>query len=153
MCWITNEKWRTRPRIAKRRIEVWKVYTNYFCIDSSSFILHSPYMNMPISKRLINSVLHSHLDCPIESNSKLYKIERGFHSFKKGNVFFTRIKELITTSNNYRFYIVKNSIKIPVVMKCWIPVGAEYYVSEYSEYVSNKIIIENAIPYNKLPTR
>ena len=89
MCWTTKQKWRTRQRIAKKKIEVWKVYIKRSYVNQDEFLV-SPYRkeriflsmrNRPLSighdLRIINSL-------EFFNNNKSWEIWQGYHSYKKG---------------------------------------------------------------------
>lgn len=163
MCWITEQKWRIRPCIAKKKIEVWKVYIKRSYINQDELLV-SPYQREKIFLNMRNrplSIGHNlnvinRLEFFSDSKNRFpeWEIWQGYHSYKKGCLQLTQT-ELVDT---IRFYY-KNRDYFPieyrnirefgnkyVVVKCYIPVGAEYYINEHGCYVSNKIIIGDIIP-------
>ena len=62
-------------------------------------------------------------------------------------------KELVIEGGNYVFHpqAVTGEFDRSVIVQCFIPAGAEYYLNEFGEYVSNKIIIGDEIPLDKIP--
>ena len=160
MCWITREKWRTRPRVAKKRIEVWKIYES---MDADNHDLRSIVANFWIFPNMRYKILETKMDNPTEIPYKYIwnaRINNGFHSYKKGAVKIA-CREIFSAKQG-KFWtnvlIVKDNIvsyiKIAdfhrIVVRCYIPIGATYYLNESGEYVSNKIIVEDIIDYDKL---
>lgn len=161
MCWITKQKWRTRPRIAKRKIEVWKFYIKKSYVNQDELLI-SPWQRDKISQILRHNVLvadgirDEHLRIE-RSYVNEWSIYSGFHSLQK-ETFRRKIlpltKELVIEGGTYVFrpegvnVFDRNRM---IVIQCFIPVGAEYYLNEKKEYVSNKIIIGDEIPLDKLP--
>lgn len=176
MCWITNQKWRTRPRIAKRKIEVWKFYVERSYVNQEELLI-SPWQRDKIfhnmrHKTLVANGLHGkhlYIECsdlfdangrkrPVLNECELpheWSIYCGFHSLQK-ETFSRRIlplsKELIIKGGTYIFHPTGLNISNRmVVIQCFIPIGAEYYLNENKEYVSNKIIIGDKIPLDNIP--
>lgn len=169
MCWITRQKWRTRPRIAKKKIEVWKVYIKR-SLGSEEYLV-SPYQKERIYSDMRNRPLSIDRDLYIidhdiywsKTDDKIircvvnWEIWHGYHSYKKGCLRLTRTKIVDTiqsccgTLEEYTSF--RDSDRKYVVVKCYIPVGTEYYVSEYGHYVSNKIIVGGIIPDEDLLQR
>lgn len=163
MCWVTNQKWRTRPRIAKKKIEVWKVY-----MKRSNGLLVSPYQRERIYLNMRNVPLSIGYGLRVINNLTFFcnvinwGIWQGYHSYKKGTLRLTQTEHFDTIQPYYKIYqphmpeeytSVKDSDEKYAVVKCYIPVGAEYYVNEYGHYVSNKIIIGDIIPDEDLLQR
>lgn len=158
MCWITMQKWRTRPRIAKKKIEVWKVY-----IKRSNELLVSPYQRERIYLDMRNRQLSIGHDLHVLLirkfflffNKMVYEIHEGYHSYKKGclRLIRTKISDSIELCGRIpeEYTCFRDSDRKYVVVQCFIPVGAEYYISEFGHYVSNKIIIGDEIPLDKIP--
>lgn len=159
MCWITRQKWRTRPRIAKKKIEVWKVYIKRSYVDQGE-LLTSPWQRDKIFQNMRHNILvayglhgkHLHIEC---FNLNEWSIYCGFHSLQKG-AFSRKVlpltKELVIEGGTYIFHPTGLDIFERVaVIQCFIPIGAEYYLNENKEYVSNKIIIGDEIPLDNLP--
>lgn len=155
MCWTTYQKWRTKPHIAKRKIEVWKFY-----IKRCNDLLESPWQREKIFLNMRHNVLiadglcdeHLNVEC---FNRGEWSIYCGFHSLKKG-AFSRKVlpltKELVIEGGTYIFHPTGLDISERVaVIQCFIPIGAEYYLNENEEYVSNKIIIGDEIPLDNLP--
>lgn len=163
MCWTTKQKWRTRQRIAKKKIEVWKVYIKRSYVNQDEFLV-SPYRkeriflsmrNRPLSighdLRIINSL-------EFFNNNKSWEIWQGYHSYKKGCLRLARTSLTDTIHHcckNYHYVseeytTIKEFGNQYVVVKCYIPVGAKYYINENEHYVSDKIIIGDIIPNEDL---
>lgn len=153
------QKWRTRPRIAKRKIEVWKFYIKRSYVNQDELLV-SPWQRDKISQILRHNVLvadglygeHLRIEC---FNLNEWNIYSGFHSLQKGT-FCRKIspltKELVIEGGTYVFHSKGLNVSdCMVVIQCFIPVGAEYYLNENKEYVSNKIIVGDEIPLDKLP--
>lgn len=163
MCWITMQKWRTRPHIAKKKIEVWKVYKKR-PFDSEELLI-SPYRKERIFLNMRNRLLSIGRDLHIIDylkflhNDNSWEIWQGYHSYKKGSLRLIRFKnvdiiqpdqENTYTYTNIKYAIINDQF---VVVKCYIPIGSEYYINEYGHYVSNKIIVGDIIPDKDLPQR
>lgn len=163
MCWITMQKWRTRPHIAKKKIEVWKVYKKR-PFDSEELLI-SPYRKERIFLNMRNRLLSIGRDLHIIDylkflhNDNSWGIWQGYHSYKKGSLRLIRFKnvdiiqpdqENTYTYTNIKYTIINDQF---VVVKCYIPIGSEYYINEYGHYVSNKIIVGDIIPDKDLPQR
>lgn len=159
MCWITMQKWRTRPRIAKKKIEVWKVYKKRSYVNQGE-LLTSPWQKDKIFQNMRHKILvanglhgeHLYIEC---SGLNEWSIYCGFHSLQK-ETFSRKIlpisKELIIEGGIHIFHPTGLDISDRMaVIQCFIPIGAEYYLSENKEYVSNKIIIGDEIPLDKIP--
>lgn len=163
MCWITKQKWRTKPRIAKRKIEVWKFYIKKSYVNQDELLI-SPWLKYEISQDMRHNILvadglhgeHLHIVC---FNSNEWNIHFGFHSLQKETFKCLRYRKIpplteeITIEGGiyvFRPTLLDMSGRI-VVIQCFIPTGAEYYLSENKEYVSNKIIIGDEIPLDKIP--
>ena len=153
MCWTTKQKWRTRPRIAKRRIEVWKIY-----IKRYNELLVSPYRREKIFLNMRNIPLSIGCDLHVIpileffTDSKSWEIWQGYHSYKKGCLQIKQTRNLniilFHCKNRVReqYFNIKELGNKYVVVKCYIPIGTEYYINEYGCYVSNKIIVGDIIP-------
>lgn len=159
MCWNTNQKWRTKPRIAKRKIEVWKFYVERSYVNREE-LLTSPWQRDKIFQNMRHKTLvanglhgeHLYIEC---FNLNEWSIYCGFHSLQK-ETFSRRIlplsKELIIKGGTYVFHPTGLDISDRMaVIQCFISIGAEYYLNENKEYVSNKIIIGDKIPLDKIP--
>lgn len=188
MCWITNQKWRTRPRIAKRKIEVWKFYVERSYVNQEELLI-SPWQRDKIFQNMRHNILvadglhgkHLYIECsdlfdangrkrPVLNECGLpqlndWRIHCGFHSLQKGTVYRKRIpltKELVIVGG-YKYVLHLNETSVAynvmdpsiydhhVMVQCFIPAGAEYYLNEDGEYVSNKIIIGDEIPLDNIP--
>lgn len=158
MCWTTFRKLSTRTRIAKRKIEVWKFYIKRSYVNQEE-LLTSPWQRDKIFQNMRHNILvanglhgeHLHIEC-INNEWSIYS---GFHSLQKEK-FSRRIlplsKELIIKGGTYVFHPTGLNISDRMaVIQCFIPAGAEYYLNEDGEYVSNKIIIGDEIPLDKIP--
>lgn len=155
MCWITYQKWRTRPRIAKKKIEVWKVYIKRSCINQDELLV-SPYQRETIYLSMRNRLLSIGHNLEIIDGllsyitDKNWEIWKGYHSYKKGCLqLIPGIGVNIIRHRNFHLERYKSLNKFGknfVVVKCYIPIGAEYYINEFDQYVSNKIIIGDMIP-------
>lgn len=160
MCWITNEKWRTRPRIAKKKIEVWKVYIKRSYVNQDELLV-SPYQREKIFLSMRNKPLSIGYNLNVINRLQFFikvkdwEIWQGYHSYKKGCLRLTQTEHVDIIQfcyKNYHHYIPEEYTNIKkfgnkyVVVKCHIPVGAEYYINEYGHYVSNKIIVGDIIP-------
>lgn len=161
MCWITMQKWRTRPRIAKRKIETWKFYIKKSYVNQDELLI-SLWQRDKVFQNMRHNVLvadglhgeHLHVEC---FNSNEWNIYYGFHSLQK-ETFSRKIspltEELVIEGGIYTFHHTGLDISYRLaVIQCFIPIGAEYYLSENKEYVSNKIIIGDEIPLDKIPLR
>ena len=164
MCWTTHQKWRTRPRIAKKKIEVEKVYRLLLSNDGT---LMSPVKSDKITPSMRHKQISISGDiiCSCfpegtnQSKCREWNIREGYHSYKKG------LLRLIQDTNRYKIVEVSinplfgaygylnNAPHKYVVVKCYIPVGAEYFVNEHGFYVSSKIIVGNIIPDEDLLKR
>lgn len=166
MCWITMQKWRTRPRIAKKKIEVWKVYIKRF-LGSEEYLV-SPYQKERIYLNMRNHPLSIGHDLRIIGNFEFFcndrnwEVWQGYHSYKKGCLRLIRTEFVDTIKFFYKTRIdwlseeyisIKDFGNQYVAVKCHIPVGAEYYVNENGHYVSNKIIVGGIIPDEDLLQR
>lgn len=168
MCWTTNQKWRTKPRIAKKKIEVWKFYVKKY----NENLLVSPWQREKIFQNMRHSVLvangihneHLCIECFNQDYRCDWRIYCGFHSVQKGTVYRKRLpltKELVIVGGyKYVFHPEEAGVAYNinpsthdhnVIVQCFIPIGAEYYLNEDGEYVSNKIIIGDEIPLDKIP--
>lgn len=161
MCWITMQKWRTRPRIAKRKIETWKFYVKKSYVNQDELLI-SPWLKDKVFQDMRHNILvanglrgrHLNIEC---FNPNEWNIHYGFHSLQK-ETFSRKISPLTgkmaIEGGIYIFYntLLDMSSRI-VVIQCFIPAGAEYYLNENKEYVSNKIIIGDEIPLDKIPLR
>ena len=164
MCWTTHQKWRTRQRIAKKKIEVEKVYRLLLSNDGT---LMSPVKSDKITPSMRHKQISISGDiiCSCfpegtnQSKCREWNIREGYHSYKKG------LLRLIQDTNRYKIVEVSinplfgaygylnNAPHKYVVVKCYIPVGAEYFVNEHGFYVSSKIIVGNIIPDEDLLKR
>lgn len=161
MCWITMQKWRTRPRIAKKKIEVWKVYKKR-PFDSEELLI-SPYRKERIFLNMRNRILSIGRDLHIIDylkflhNDNSWGIWQGYHSYKKGclRLIRTKISDSIELCGRIpeEYTCFRDSDRKYVVVQCFIPIGAEYYISEFGHYVSNKIIVGDIIPDEDLLQR
>lgn len=160
MCWFTYQKWRTRPRIAKKKIEVWKVYIKRPYVNQGE-ILTSPWQKDKIFQNMRHNILvadglhgeHLYIECFGLDHQSDWRIYCGFHSLQKGTVYRKRIpltKELVIVGG-YKYIFHLSIYDHHVMVQCFIPAGAEYYLNENGEYVSNKIIIGDEIPLDKIP--
>lgn len=160
MCWITFRKLNTKTRIAKRKIEVWKIYIKRSYVNQGE-ILISPWQRDEISQNMRHNILvanglhdeHLHIEC---ANLNEWSIYSGFHSLQKEKVhrkILPLSKKLVIEGSIYVFraQAVTGEFDRNVIVQCFIPSGAEYYLNEFGEYVSNKIIIGNEIPLDKIP--
>lgn len=156
------KKWRIRPRIAKKKIEVWKVYIKR-SFDSEELLV-SPYqkerifLNMRNRPLSIGSDLHIINNLSFSCNNVLWEIRQGYHSYKKGSLRLIRLKNVDYINpvlDTYAYTNIKDPIisEQHVVVKCYIPVGSEYYINERGNYVSNKIIVGDVIPDEDLLQR
>lgn len=159
MCWTTFRKLNTKTRIAKRKIEVWKFYIKRSYVNQGE-LLTSPWRRDEISQNMRRNILvanglhdeHLHIEC---INLHEWSIYSGFHSLQKEK-FHRKISQLTEKiaieGGIYVFHhtLLDMSSRV-VVIQCFIPAGAEYYLNEFGEYVSNKIIIGDEIPLDKIP--
>ena len=172
MCWYTNQKWRIKPHTAKRKIEVWKFYIKRSYVNQGE-ILTSPWQKDKIFQNMRHNILvadglhgeHLYIECFGPDYQSDWRIYCGFHSLQKGTVYRKRIpltKELVIVGGyKYIFHLNETSVAYDVMnpsiydhhvmVQCFIPAGAEYYLNEDGEYVSNKIIIGDEIPLDKIP--
>lgn len=176
MCWTTNQKRRTKPRIAKRKIETWKFYVKKHFVNQSE-LLTSPWQRDKIFQNMRHNILvadglhgeHLCIECFGLDYRSDWRIYCGFHSLQKRTVYRKRLpltKELVIVGGyKYVFhpdvaYDVAYNVMDPsineahdhnVIVQCFIPAGAEYYLNEDGEYVSNKIIIGDEIQLDKIP--
>ena len=160
MCWTTFRKLNTKTRIAKRKIEVWKFYIKRSYVNQGELLM-SPWRRDEISQNMRHNILianglhgeHLHIEC---INLHEWSIYSGFHSLQKEK-FHRKIlplsKKLVIEGGNYVFHpqAVIGEFDRSVIVQCFIPAGAEYYLNEFGEYVSNKIIIGDEIPLDKIP--
>ena len=163
MCWITMQKWRTRPRIAKRKIETWKFYIKKSYVNQDELLI-SPWQKDKVFQNMRHNILvadglhgkHLNIECFNCFNSNEWNIQSGFHSLQKEKFHRKMLplsKELVIEGGNYVFHTqaVTGEFNRNVIVQCFIPTGAEYYLNESGEYVSNKIIIGDEIPLDKIP--
>lgn len=172
MCWTTNQKWRTKPRIAKRKIETWKFYVTKHLVNQSE-LLTSPWQKDKIFQNMRHNILvagglhdeHLCIKCFGPDYQSDWRIYCGFHSLQKGTFYRKRLpltKKLVIVGG-YKYVFRPNEAGVAynvmdpsiydhnVIVQCFIPAGAEYYLNEDGEYVSNKIIIGDEIPLDKIP--
>lgn len=153
------QKWRTRPRIAKRKIETWKFYIKKSYVNQDELLI-SPWRRDKVFQNMRHNILvasglhgkHLYIEC---FGLNEWNIHCGFHSLQK-ETFSRKIlpitKELVIEGGIYIFHPTGLDISDRMaVIQCFIPIGAEYYLSENKEYVSNKIIIGDEIPLDKIP--
>ena len=158
MCWTTFRKLNTKTHIAKRKIEVWKFYIKRSYVNQGELLM-SPWRRDNISQNMRHNILianglhgeHLHIEC---TNLHEWSIYSGFHSLQKEK-FHRKISQLTEKmaieGGIYVFHqtLLDMSSRV-VVIQCFIPAGAEYYLNEFGEYVSNKIIIGDEIPLDKI---
>lgn len=123
---------KTKKYTASENIEVFKRFLKPSKEDTKTLI--TPYMNKRLYKnRLLKTKIGRIM--PSILKSKKGFIEQGFHSYSK----------LSTAMDKSRLL----SIDCEVIYCCIIPKGAEYYIGEDNEIVSNQLIIINQILTNK----
>lgn len=135
MCWKTYNKRTLKRRVAKKDIPCYKVFHEEYGLITSPFYAEAewefgkvyetalglPYPNnffFP-KERLIDYGFHTSLS-PIEKAEKPYGIS---WRNEKGSLF--------SSLGDVPEY----------VYECVIPAGAEYYLNEFDEYVSDKLKI------------
>lgn len=125
---------KTKKYTASENIEVFKRFLKPSKEDAKTLI--TPYMNKRLYK---NRLLKTKIGRIMPSTFKGKKgfIEQGFHSYSILSTAIDKSKSRLL------------SIDYEVIYCCIIPKGAEYYIGEHDEIVSNKIIIINQILTNK----
>lgn len=125
---------KTKKYTASENIEVFKRFLKPSRENTKTII--TPYMYKRLYK---NKLLKTKIGriMPSILKSKKGFIEQGFHSYSK----------LSTATNKSRLHSPFTGHE--VICCCIIPKGAEYYIGEDDEIVSNQLIIINQILTNK----
>ena len=137
MCWITSKEIHNEPKIAEEDIKVKKILTKQ---------LTSPYMGNPW---VMNEVQKTNLGgCCCYNNGLVitsWCVSEGFHSCK--NIIQSTHpfkRSFYSASEDGEIYgnVFPNCAeKDYLVFDAIIPKGSMYYVNEYEEFVSNKLMI------------
>lgn len=145
MCWTTFKQENSKPKVADRPINVFKVCKRKFGTTISYY--HD--------KEYVEGVTYHHYG-DIKNfkigftNSTHYSISNGFHSYDADKVKVVERNRFLYTGNVKIFDVLYgNDIRLDfyaersilVRAECTIPEGATYYENEKGEFVSNAITI------------
>lgn len=128
MCWYSSLT--PKLKVSKRDIKVKKILA-----VSPSLILTSPIFTK--QKWESGEQIESDIEkLKFIKDANIYYINHGIHSCKNIKV-INDIWYVITDSLQKRLWIKYDR---EVLCEAIIPKGSQYYVNEYGEYVSNKLI-------------
>ena len=133
MCWFTSEKRRAEPRIAKRNIPVIKLY--YKSKEPKEpnelySIYYSACYIYKVNKKIYAYDKHGRHIVPSPRRfANAWKIDAGLHSIKNEQAL-----------DNLLPYYMAYRDSDSVLIKCYIPKGATYFLNENGEYVSSELI-------------
>jgi len=122
MCFLIHPK-HNKPKIAKRKIRVYKLLT----------YLPKNKLRSPVLGHIYEEGLQSTVELkPLKSYYHECKIiNQGYHSYKTNKKIMVKV-----------VYYQKNEVINKILYTCYIPKGGIYYYNpETQEYVSNQIII------------
>jgi hypothetical protein len=145
MCWQSFRK--PVKKIAHKNINVLKIL---FFDDSNNSII-SYFYNFKYEENVIYFekiddyfIVDKYDDVLYRPRYLLYRINKGFHSYK--NIKFEFRFPLLFAYNNNGNFLERYNINTEMrVALCSIPEGSEYYENENGEIVSNSIIINKVI--------
>ena len=140
MCWVTYKKPTLERKKAKEDIPCYKVFKVRFSWYKSG-ILTSPFF--PEQAWVWNEVYETELQEPFQDGhspfNKEYKINFGFHSSASSIYKMETFHGNKMWRNDKRTFFASAPHLKEIVCECIIPKGAEYYLNEYDEYVSNQL--------------
>ena len=140
MCWVTYKKPPLERKKAKEDIPCYKVFKVSFSWYKSG-ILTSPFF--PEQTWVWNEVYETELQEPFQDKrspfNKQYQIDFGFHSSATPISKAEMCHGNKMWRNDQRTFFASVPHLKEIVCECIIPKGAEYYLNEYDEYVSNQL--------------
>lgn len=144
MCWKTY-KGRPEKKKAEKDIPVFKI-----CLKDRSSNGALPYYFIDKEVYYENKTYHAEPYLYTErigigSYCTMYCISDGLHSYSANHILSdTKFGvQIITESNGNLGEYGRN---YTCLLLCTIPKGAEYYLNEYGEYVSNELVVKHILP-------
>lgn len=146
MCWKTRKVECLEAQVADKLLTTFKVLVKK---GKSLYSYYRPDYHWREAE--VNS-LEGEL-APVKCVEGIYDyigyIEKGFHSYSPDEVYLRKDhREIEIASPSYYIldWFILSEARQLVLAKCEIPKGATYYRNEDGEIVSDKIVVEEAMP-------